>query len=945
MKKIIFLFLAVFAFNHCYSIEENPHKDRLLKILELMQERFLFSTYEKESIENNKIIFQEVDEIVEQALKTYPEDLSLRVLCIRLLYIQGNHYLYRDLPVSAQKKLLIAKELCEKDLFSSCESVEKICETLVNADARLPSFYAMVLRILGKAYIFPSDSHNKLLKDEGEALLRQAIKIREYIDSQSENGRYQDTIDNAVVGNTHVFKRDLASYIILNKDAFDEVEKIFLEMLKIDDPMNQLLCLKRLMIIYQKKGQKKDTLLERQCQYKNAIETADKVIQCLEKNPEIFRVSLILTQIGQLYFDPQNPFRDLELSRKFFEQAKKTCFDELKSISILLHQGLSKIHQEIAKQEEWKYAEISSTTYLRELSQAPERKVIAYEQLGDLYFEQKKYIVATTLYSNALSILRKFPDLLDNPLWVRLMQKMEKVEQSIFPAKNQDLLVYAQYLSTYRKSLEKMRQKAKDMIGNKSVKEVFEYITLEYKKLIQLILKDLGANESFPPFTLVCGGSMSWNVATPYSDVELAFLIDSERSEIEKTMIKKLATLLTLRLNAIGEAPAGCLNLDSISWLGVDEGPSPRGFMLDPFQLATPQKYFIGTPEEFALLQKKLSTVQKNGSSNMTQFGSSFMHATYVFGDPELILLYKNQLQNIFSPQEKKEISNDRIKKDLTRWEIKHCRDAYGEKCSVKHDLYRVLDIILYDLAFRFSMLEAKDLWEVFEMLEARGIIDHKMATNGFKILDLIGELRIKTYLSAQCQREWIDPKTAEIAMIRDFLKSLYEHVKDLIPEARVENAPSSDSIESLLQKLVSDKAFYGASHPVVSQSHAQLGLALIKIKHFHEAVHEFKEAIRIDSIMYGTHHPRVENYYRQLELCQEKIDSQNILSISPCHSHCKELEFIISNPPYKAFDLKLQALSALKQGDLFRANVFFDLSKIVFDCYHKDWQPCKHEL
>ncbi len=945
MKKIIFLFLAVFASNYCYSIEENHHKDRLLKILELMQERFLFSTHKKESVENNKIIFQEVDEIVEQTLKTYPEDLSLRVLCIRLLYIQGNHYLYRDLPVLAQKKLLTAKELCEKELSPLCESVEKICEELVNADNRLPSFYAMVLRLLGKAYIFSSDSHNKLLKDEGEALLRQAIKIREHIDSQSETGCYQDTIDNAIIGNTHIFKRELASYIILDKGELDEAENLFLEMLKIDDPMNQQLCLKRLMVIYQRKGQKKDTLLERQCQYKNAIETANKLIQYLEKNPEIFRISLILTQIGQLYFDPQNPFRDLEISRKFFEQAKKTCSDELKSISILLHQGLSKVYQEIAKKEEWKYAEISSTTYLRELSQAPERKVVAYEQLGDLYFEQKKYIVATTLYSNALSILRKFPDLLDNPLWVRLMQKMEKVERSVFPAKDQDLLLYTQSLSTYRKRLDKMRQKAKDMIGNKPVKEVFEYITLEYKKLIQLILKDLGANESFPPFTLICGGSMSWNVATPYSDVELAFLIDSERSEIEKTMIKKLATLLTLRLNAIGEAPAGCLKLDSLSWLGVDEGPSPRGIMLDPFQLATPQKYFIGTPEEFALLQKNLSTVQKNDSRSMTQFGSSFMHASFVFGNQKLHLLYKNQLQNIFSPQEKKEISNDRIKKDLTRWEIKHARDAYGERCSVKHDLYRVLDIILYDLAFRFSMLEAKDLWEVFEKLEARGIIDHKMATNGLKILDLIGELRIKTYLSAQCQREWIDPQTAEIAMIRDFLKSLYEHVKDLIPEVNLKDITSSDSIESLLKKLVFNKAFYGANHPVVSQSHAQLGLALIKIKHFHEAAHEFKKAISIDSFIYGTHHPRVENYHRQLEFCQEKIDSQNILSITPCHSHCKELEFIISHPSYKSFDLKLQALSALRQGDLFRANVFFDLSKIVFDCYHKDCQPCKHEF
>ncbi|MGD2168700.1 MAG: hypothetical protein PVI40_00465 [Chlamydiota bacterium] len=940
MNKVIFLFLAVFASGYCLSIEEESHRDRLLKTLQLMQERFLFSTYEKESIENNKIIFQEVDEIIELVLKTYPEDVSLRVPCIRLLYIQGNHYNYRDQPVLAQKKLLIAKELCEKELSLFCESAEEICESLVNIDGHLPSFYAMVLRLLGKAYITPFDSHNQLLKDEGEALLRKAIKIREYIDSQLERGCYQDSLDNAIVGNTHIFKRDLASYVILEKGTLDQAENVFLEILKIDDPINQQICLRRLLGIYQKKGQEAATLIERQHQYKNAIEIADKVIRYVETNPEVFRISFMLAQVGQLYFDPQNPFRDLELSRKFFEQAKKTCFDELKSISILLHQGLSKVYQEIAKQEEWEYSEISSTTYLRELSRPSERQAIAYEQLGDLYFDQKKYIVATTLYSNSLSILRKFPVLLDSPLWVRLMQKMEKIERTVFPAKNEDLLSYTQHLSTYRKRLEKMRQKAKGMIGDKPVKEVFEYITLEYKELIQLILKDLGANDSFPSFTLICGGSMSWNVATPYSDVELAFLIDSEKSEIEKTMVKKLATLLTLRLNAIGEAPAGDLKLDSLSWLGSGESPSPRGIMLDPFQLATPQKYFIGTPEEFALLQKKLVSVQKNDSNTMTQFGSSFIHASYVFGDPKLLLRYKNQLQKTFSSQERKEISNDRLKKDLTRWEIKRQQDANGERCSVKHDLYRVLDIILYDLAFRFSMHEVKDPWEIFEMLEACGIIDHKMATNGLKTLDLIGELRIKTYLLAQCQREWVDPKMAKVATIRDFLRSWYEHVKALFPEVNVEGEPSSNNVESLLQKLTSNKAFYGSRHPVVSQSHAQLGLALIKIKHFHEAAHEFEEAIKIDSFMYGTHHARIDAYSRQLELCREKINSQNILSVTPCHSHCKELEFIISHPSFKAFDLKLQALSALKQGDLSKANVFFDLSKIVFDSYHKNRLP-----
>ncbi|PIS00917.1 MAG: hypothetical protein COT84_04990 [Chlamydiae bacterium CG10_big_fil_rev_8_21_14_0_10_35_9] len=937
MNKNFILFISIFIFNYCYSCEVETHRDWLCKVLELIQERFSFSTLDREDIKNNKVIFAEVDTIIEDALATYPDDLSIILPCIRILYIQGNHYLYRDLPILAQKKLRIAKELCEKELSSSSQSVEEICQKLVAIDGRLPSFYAMVLRLLGKAYILSIDPYGQLQKEEGEVSLAEAVKIREYIDSQRHDKRFQDTIDNDNrVNNTHIFKVDLAAYVYLNKDL-DEAEKVFLELVKVDNPINQLRCLRRLLVIYQKKGRQEANLLARQNYYKCALETVAKMVPIIDHNPNIYRISHLLTTIGQLYFDPQNPFRDLQLSRHFFEQAKQTCPDELQSISILLHQGLSGVYQEIAlledklsKKKKQDYLETSSAIYLREFNKKSERQVIAYEQLGDIYLERGEFIVASTLYSNALSLLRKIAASLESPIWVRLQQKMEQVERAICPNQEQNLSAYIQRLSTYRNRLETMREQAKNMIGKKPVKEVFAYITEEYKKLLQLILKDLIADGTFPPFALVCGGSMSWSVTTPYSDVELAFLIDAERSKNEIAAIKNLSTLLTLRLSAIGETPASYLKLESLSWLGPGDGPSPRGIMLDPFQLATFEKYFIGTPEEFAFLQK-------DTSAKLTHVGFSFIHPSLILGDPSLLSRYKKQLKRTFSLQDREDFSRDWFKRDLTRFAIKRYHDASGEMCSVKHDLYRSLDVVLYNLAFRFCLLEAKTPWELFEMLEAKGYISRVMANEGLKVLNIIGRLRIQTYLEAQQQREWIDPTMTEIETARNFLKSFHEYVKITFPDVNTEDKSSLDNIDSARQQLVSNKAFYGFTHPIVAQNHACLGCLFIKIGHYHEAIHELKEAIRIDSIMYGTHHSRLINYYKQLDFCKEKIDSQDSLPEFPCYSQCKEAQLAILHPLHKVRDLKQQAKVSLKQGDVSRANALLDLSQIVFAGYCQD--------
>lgn len=798
LRYCLLTLMTVLKLNCFADEEQKTQREWLTSTLSLLEEKFTFSTLSRQEMDNHALILSEVDTIVKLALESYPEELEVQISCIHLLYIQGNYYLSNDRAVVAQKKLLIAKKLCEQNLESlEIESAEYICEILRKIDNRLPSFYAQVLHLLGKSYIYPRDQQNQLQWTEGEALLIKAVEMQEYIEVHP--GLFQDEIDKPAIQKSIIFKR-LLGITSFEKNFLDKSGQIFLELMQEKDQLNQLCCLKYLIQICQRMGEAAESPALKQSFYKSSSDFSYQVLKLLDFFPNLDRISIYYSIIGNLYQDPSNPFRDLELALHFFEKAKHSNRSDLKSLQLLVHQGLTKIYAELstfentkAKHVEWDSSESASADFLKEINDKLERKVIAYEEMGDIYREKHEYILATALYSNGLSLLKHEMTEKAALLQKRLLNKMEQIEKELSPSLQCTHIGYSDLLTRYRNQLAYIRQETDSRLDQEPVEETYAFITKEYKQLLHTILNDAmhqsGHNKD--NFTLIAGGSIAKGIVTPYSDVELAFLIDEESDVNDREHLKTLTALFTLRLIAIGETPIFYLKMPSLSWLSYDNSPSSNGFMLDPGQLA-PFEFFLETPKEFAR-QLHHGSLSKNLS--LMSLRSSFLNFDVITGNPDLASECKNEINHLFTENERDLISKDLLWKDFTRYNLKKQFYENGQGYSIKHDFYRPLTVILNNLAFKFWKRESKTPWSLIKDLQENAIIDERLANTSLDILNKIGQIRLKTYLQAHQQQELLTTNSPDNSTLRSYpieepllininksLAALQDHAKSLEP-------------------------------------------------------------------------------------------------------------------------------------------------------------------
>lgn len=951
--------------HHCEIKQPKiERREWFASVLELAQNELVFSTTTAENIEKNKIIIHEVDCLIEEAMSAYPSDVSIRMDCIRLLYIQGNHYLYTDRPVIAQTKLLRAKILCEHGEASNSpldmQKPQQICRKLSQIDKRLPSFYAMVIRLLGKAYVFPWDEHNQLLKEEGALWIKKAIAIREYIDCNRDKESYLDHLDNCPkVGNTHLFKCDLG-YVYLDQGNLDEAEKIYLELIQIKNELNQMICLKRLLKIYQRKGQQaaanKNPHLEIEKNYYRAHLCASNLIKLIEKFPDVYRISLPLAWMGELYSDPHNPWCDLELGNLIFKQAKNACFDDLQSISMRIHHGINQIYSEMAKKakieeqkQKWKYAETSSSDYLRAFNDKQQRQASAYSEMGDVYCEKKEFLTATILYSNAISVLGD--DRSDETFRNKLMKKMEEVEYTYLPFHFS--IDYSALIAKYRQHLQEMRSQVEIKKNLAPIQEIFIFVTSQYKALINLMLQDIFdqmGDKIKESFVCICGGSTSWNMATPFSDIELAFLIDPKCGEEARSKIQKIHYLLALRICAIGESPASYSLASSLNWLDPDEGPSPRGFMLDPHRMGNQESFFLGTPQEL------VKEIKQQVMAKRPHLSLAYTHASFICGNEAILDDYEKELHSLFPKEEVEEIAKDIVWRSLMRFEPKGYHDQLGNKYSLKHDFYRSFDLILYDLAFKLKIREAQTPWELIDILSHKQIIPLDMAARGKSILDLVGRLRIATYLHAKRQREWIKESNQErgdqksypvdkkdIEDILQFLGEFQTYVRRILKK---EMGPDTchgsvshnigkialqegyfEEAESHLRKAIK---FYGQqqdiNHPFFSDLFLDLGWTLIEQNKLKEGIDYISKRVEQDEQFYGKTNPKVSEGYYRLGLGFTKIGHHH--EAKEAFEKAMQIDIIMYGPYHLRLNdyYREMGKSLLHLHDPMGAEKYFDL-------------------
>ena len=341
----------------------------------------------------------------------------------------------------------------------------------------------------------------------------------------------------------------------------------------------------------------------------------------------------------------------------------------------------------------------------------------------------------------------------------------------------------------YKNQLEYIRNEVRGAIDTRKIEEVSFFISEQYRSLLERMTHDL-LNQMEKPknaFSLICGGSTGQNIASPYSDVELAFLIDEGSDSEDREYFKIFSHLLTLRLIAIGETPVTSAQLPSMSWMKVHDSPSPRGFMLNPPQLS-PLKYMIGTPSEMAKI------LLEQSQSDKSNFYLSFINFSHVTGSKDLVNEYTQSLSHLFDRPEKEKISSEIILRGLTQWSSKCLYDDFGEHFSIKFDLIRSLHIPISTLRFKFWLRQANTPWSIVRELRKNGVLEEEMEKKILTNLDEIGGVPIKAYLQFNQQSEWltISPIPTPVASyqmdesklleIYRLTASFHEHIRSLDP-------------------------------------------------------------------------------------------------------------------------------------------------------------------
>ena len=804
-KGIIIILLVLCPLANYASAK--PNEDKLRMSFQILDENFSLNNRTPSDLRRNQTLLPLAESAVSVTLEFYPDHTEFLLKTIRTLYVEGNYYLHTEKLATALQKLTLAKTLCEQDGHFQDREAVQVCETLAATSPILPALYSLVLHHLGLCHLGQISLNQKALLTSSsfaEKYLKKACELREIIDLST--GHWANVPDNnTVVGDAVIFKRNLGHFYFEIGDL-EEAEKLYLDLVKIDDPFNQLLTQRQLLRVYQRKAHKISDQPTKRIFYQKATDAANLCLQLVADTIGNYtRVSTIYKDIGNLYSDSDNPFQDAEKSLSFLELAKEHCPNQLRITERYIKEGLSLTLKKLSEKElqeaealRWAVTEEDSVDFLK-LLQDHKLHILNYEMLGDLYLEKKSYVLAAAFFSNALCLSLQMPDTL--PFQDRLHQALVRVERQFLQehnlssasetadnAKGKDLYkLNADTIKRYQTSLEALRKEAKDLLeNNQSMEAINCLITQKYKDFITSLIQDtilVAAPLPTEDFAFVAFGSIGRGFASPYSDLEFAILLKDEK---HKEYFKALSELFHIRINALGEAPIGLFGLPSLNWLAAEDGPSGWGLMLDSGNIVphAPDFNLIGLPHHLASLFDPSYTgvdIRKK---------SSFYVSTLLFGKQDLVDQYRDEVNKILNVDNfRAQLVESLLQEDLesyyknlgTEWLKK-----WGQTYNVKYDFYRPFMLLLDAAALQYG-LQIVNPWQTVNDLYKAKIIDEETRSIFKKALDQIGYIRLDTCLKYKSQSYALYPKpelTASGESITYFIE--HEKLKNLLNDLSI---------------------------------------------------------------------------------------------------------------------------------------------------------------
>lgn len=375
-------------------------------------------------------------------------------------------------------------------------------------------------------------------------------------------------------------------------------------------------------------------------------------------------------------------------------------------------------------------------------------QVQSFERQGDLCLENKQYTSAIAHYRAAISLIEKkiqAKNLDTNLYW----NKINCVERIFISILTREVVALAPLSDKYKSLLNSLRVKVSLMLDlNIQIREICLTVQTEYIALLKAMVDDIMI-EIGPPekeFAILASGSLAKMTATPYSDVEIFYLISNDSCTKDIEYIETLSKLLACRLIELGETPPFAPEAQSLE---PDEF-FIRGLMLDPPQLF-PFKAHIKTPKEMShAIFMGILDASKDLANGL---GIEFMNHCLIAGSKELEAEFDEHMNAIFHENHNL-IFSKKLFSDLLRWEIHVQRNKNKDLFSIKHNFYRPLLTILDDLQLKFWLMSSKNPWMLIKDFEKEAVIDHQLALNLEELLNQITTLRLRKYLDSQQQHD-----------------------------------------------------------------------------------------------------------------------------------------------------------------------------------------------
>lgn len=751
---LIIILFSLFLFNHIFS--EPPSQQKLKMSFYLLRENFSLDNRDRQNLKWNEQLIPLADSCIESVLKFYATDIELVLEAIRTLYVEGNYYLRTEKFALAQKQLQLAKMLCENYLPHQQEQeMFQLCRELAKTHSQLPALYSLVLHHLGQIPIYYKDSSINLTM--AETYLQQALTIREIIDQHPD--QFLNVADNnQIVGDAIIFKRVL-SFAYFENGCLDQAEKLCLSLLTCQDPYHQLLTLKQLIKIYQCKG-RSATGAKKQLHYQNAMNYAKQCLTLLQTQQELAehtRIASTYMAIGRLYADEHNPYQDLKKSQCILELGKTACPVQLRATLGSVKEELGRALNQLSQKElheaiklRWTFTEHEQIDSLKNLNDVTVH-LLNYEKLGDVFLEQKNFILASAFYSNGLSLALKASI---NSLWeTKFYQKLALTEQQFLNNQQKELTLkaYEDLIKRYKEVLERLRLNAKELLDKHvEIEKIYSFVLENYKALLQEMFEDLYICLGPPPcqdYAFIAFGSIGRGCVTPYSDIEFAILI---KDESYKSYFQVLSELLCIRINALAESPIAGFNVDSMNWLTREDGPSNKGLRLDPLSgHAIIPHLPLGGQFELIATPQQLARIFDSKIDFPLHIKAVFYTCNVISGNEALLREYEQEMDRILNEPYpiRSELAKQTILNDLEKYYKRLGSWLKQENSySIKYDFYRPLTIILDALAMQEG-IHAQSPWQLVDQLKQHEIIDEQLQVVLRQSLDEVTTIQLRAYL------------------------------------------------------------------------------------------------------------------------------------------------------------------------------------------------------